>query len=72
MPAYAVTLGQVQMQSGLGQPLSARIPVYDADDADVQSLTVQLASEDAFRRLGIDRKAERKLFDMKDRRELHV
>ncbi|MFZ9311119.1 MAG: type IV pilus assembly protein FimV [Arenimonas sp.] len=55
LPAYAVTLGQVQMQSGLGQPLSARIPVYDADDADIQSLTVQLASEDAFRRLGIDR-----------------
>ncbi|MEY3372560.1 MAG: hypothetical protein RLZZ537_1028, partial [Pseudomonadota bacterium] len=55
LPAYAVTLGQVQMQSGLGQPLSARIPVYDADDADLQSLTVQLASEDAFRRLGIDR-----------------
>jgi pilus assembly protein FimV len=54
-PAYAVMLGQVQMQSGLGQPLSARIPVYDADDADLQSLTVQLASEDAFRRLGIDR-----------------
>lgn len=54
-PALAVTLGQVQMQSGLGQPLSARIPVYDADDADLQSLTVQLASDDAFRRLGIDR-----------------
>lgn len=55
LPAQAVTLGQVQMESGLGQPLSARIPVYDADDADVQSLTVRLASEDAFRRLGIDR-----------------
>jgi len=55
LPAQAVTLGQVQMKSGLGQPLSARIPVYDADDADVQSLTVQLASEDAFRRIGIDR-----------------
>lgn len=55
LPALAVTLGQVQMQSGLGQPLSARIPVYDADDADVQSLSVQLASEEAFRRLGIDR-----------------
>ena len=54
-PAYAVTLAQAQMQSGLGQPLSARIPVYDADDADLQSLTVQLASEDDFRRLGIDR-----------------
>lgn len=55
LPVQAVTLGQVQMKSGLGQPLSARIPVYDADDADVQSLTVQLASEDAFRRIGIDR-----------------
>lgn len=55
LPALALTLGQVQMQSGLGQPLLAQIPVYDAEDADMQSLTVGLASEEAFRRLGIDR-----------------
>lgn len=54
-PALAVNLGQVQMQSNLGQPLLARIPVYDAEQADLDSLYVHLASDDAFKRLGIDR-----------------
>lgn len=54
-PAYAVSLGQVQMQSGLGQPLLATVPVYDADAEDLRSLDVRLASEDAFRRLGLER-----------------
>lgn len=54
-PAYAVSLGQVQMQSGLGQPLSATVPVYDADTEDLRTLDVRLASEDAFRRLGLER-----------------
>ena len=54
-PAYAVSLGQVQMQSGLGQPLLATVPVYDADAEDLRSLDVRLASDDAFRRLGLER-----------------
>lgn len=54
-PAYAVSLGQVQMQSGLGQPLLATVPVYDADADDLRTLDVRLASEDAFRRLGLER-----------------
>lgn len=54
-PAYAVSLGQVQMQSGLGQPLLATVPVYDADADDLRSLDVRLASDDAFRRLGLER-----------------
>ena len=56
-PAHAVSLGQVQMRSGLGQPLLATVPVYDADAAELQTLDVRLASEDAFRRLGLDRSA---------------
>jgi pilus assembly protein FimV len=54
--AYALSLGQVQMRSSLGQPLLAEIPVYDADDADAKSLNVSLGTDDAFRRLGLDPK----------------
>ena len=61
MPAFAVSLGQVQMQSGLGQPLLAYIPVYDASEAELQRLDVRLAPEDAFRRLGLDRDQYREL-----------
>ncbi len=46
----------MQMRSSLGQPLRAEIPVYDADDADLQSLNVSLGTDDAFRRLGLDPK----------------
>jgi pilus assembly protein FimV len=55
LPAWAVSLGQIQLQSGLGQPLSAQIPIYDADPAEINSLYVGLASEESFKRLGIDR-----------------
>lgn len=56
MPLLAVNFGQVQMLSGLGQPLIAEIPIYETDDLDLQSLTVQMASDNAFSRLGIDSK----------------
>lgn len=55
-PLWAVNFGQVQMLSGLGQPLVAEIPIYETDDLDLQSLTVQMASDSAFSRLGIDSK----------------
>lgn len=54
LPALAVSLGQVQMQSGLGQPLLATIPIYDATSYELQNLKVQLAPNDAFRRLGLN------------------
>ncbi|MBP6534991.1 MAG: hypothetical protein KA218_08035, partial [Arenimonas sp.] len=54
--AIAVSLGQVQMRSSLGQPLLADIPIYDADERDLETLTVALASESAFRRLGLERR----------------
>ncbi len=56
LPALAVNLGQVQMQSGLGQPLLAYIPINDASSYELQNLKVKLASNDAFRRLGLDSK----------------
>jgi pilus assembly protein FimV len=54
MPSHAVSLGQVQMQSGLGQPIYAEIPIYDTNNVDLQTLTIQFASDDAFRRLGLN------------------
>lgn len=57
--AFAVSMGPVEMRSGLGQPLLADIPIYDADEQDLETLTIALASEDAFRRLGLDRRLYR-------------
>ena len=54
LPSYAVSLGQVQMQSGLGQPIFAEIPIYDTNDVDLQTLKIQFASKEAFQRLGLD------------------
>lgn len=54
LPSYAISLGQVQMQSGLGQPIFAEIPIYDTNDVDLQTLNIQFASKDAFQRLGLD------------------
>ncbi len=42
------------MQSGLGQPIFAEIPIYDTNDVDLQTLNIQFASNDSFRRLGLD------------------
>jgi pilus assembly protein FimV len=56
---WPISLGQVQMHSSLGQPLWVEIPIYDTDDGDLQTLTVVLASEEAFRRLGMQRKLYR-------------
>lgn len=55
MPVLAVSLGQVQMQSGLGQPLLATIPIYDASAYELQNLNIRLAPNEAYRRIGIDR-----------------
>lgn len=52
----AVSFGPVQMRSKLGQPLLAEIPIYDADQEEIDALTVALASETAYRRVGLDRK----------------
>jgi pilus assembly protein FimV len=55
MPVFAVSLGTVQMQSGLGQPLLATIPIYDASSYELQNLNISLAPNEAYRRIGIDR-----------------
>ncbi len=49
----AVDLGQIRVKSALGQPLLAEIPLHPESPAELQGLTVQLASSDEFARAGI-------------------
>ncbi|TAL73086.1 MAG: fimbrial protein FimV [Rhodanobacter sp.] len=51
--ALALDLGQIQVKSALGQPLLAEIPVQKATPAELQKLSVQLASGDEFARAGV-------------------
>ncbi|MEW9623123.1 FimV/HubP family polar landmark protein [Rhodanobacter geophilus] len=51
--ALALDLGQIRVKSALGQPLLAEIPVQQATPAELQQLSVQLASGDEFARAGV-------------------
>lgn len=54
--ALALGLGQIEVKSGLNEPLAAEIPVV-ATPAESADLQVRLASPDAFARVGLDRPA---------------
>ncbi|HEY8329357.1 MAG TPA: fimbrial protein FimV, partial [Rhodanobacter sp.] len=49
----AMELGQIQVKSALGQPLLAEIPLHPDSPAELQGLTVQLASSEEFARAGV-------------------
>jgi pilus assembly protein FimV len=51
----ALGLGQLQVKSGLNQPLVAEIPIFAAMPGEVDSLNVRLAAPEAFERVGLPR-----------------
>ncbi|HEX5515672.1 MAG TPA: FimV/HubP family polar landmark protein [Gammaproteobacteria bacterium] len=51
----ALGLGAIEVKSALNQPLDARIPLLPADLSELETLTVSLASAEAFQRAGVDR-----------------
>jgi pilus assembly protein FimV len=52
--AFALGLGQLQVKSGLSQPLVAEIPIISASPGELERLDVRLASPEAFARVGLD------------------
>ncbi len=56
--ASAMGLGQLQVRSGLNQPLVAEIPIISATPSEIEKLDVRLASPEAFARVGLDLPAE--------------
>ena len=55
--AAAVGLGEIDVSSRLNQRFAATIPVYDATPEALDALTVRLAGNTEFERLGIERPA---------------
>ncbi|MBP8097739.1 MAG: hypothetical protein KAY03_00335 [Arenimonas sp.] len=54
----AMGLGQLQVRSGLNQPLVAEIPIISGTPSEIEKLDVRLASPEAFARVGLDLPAE--------------
>lgn len=50
---HALVLGDMQVQSFLGQPLNAKIAFADLSDADATKLKLRLAGTDEYRKLGL-------------------
>jgi len=57
LAANALGFGSLKLNSSLNEPLNAEIELLSANSADVSSLSVKLASSEAFLRAGIDRPA---------------
>ena len=53
--AHALGLGQIQVKSGLNEPLVAEIPILSAAPGEIEELEVRLASPEAFARVGLER-----------------
>ncbi|MBX2882907.1 MAG: hypothetical protein KTR32_23350 [Granulosicoccus sp.] len=52
---FGLGLGDIEMQSALNQPMNAEIPLTSVRPGELDGMIVQLASEDAFARAGIER-----------------
>ena len=55
MGAFALGLGEINSQSALNQKFKAEIDLLSVDQEEIQDIRVNLASEEAFQRAGIDR-----------------
>jgi len=53
--AHALGVGEVSLNSRLNQPLNAQIALFEANGLDAGEVTVRLASQEAFERVGLDR-----------------
>ena len=53
--AFGLGLGDIEMRSALNQPMNAEIRLTSVKPGELDGMIVQLASEDAFSRAGIDR-----------------
>jgi pilus assembly protein FimV len=53
--AFALGLGPIQVQSGLNQPLKAEILIIQSSPGEAEGLIVQLASDEDFERVGMNR-----------------
>ena len=53
--SYALGLGEIQVFSALNQPLEAEITLNNVRPGEMEDLILQLASEDAFNRAGVER-----------------
>lgn len=52
--AAALGLGQIQVKSGIGEPLLAEIPVISSDPEELRQLQASLASPATFTRIGLE------------------
>ena len=53
--ALALGIGSIETRSALNEPLEARIPLLPDDAADLETVSIRLATPDAFQRAGLDR-----------------
>lgn len=52
---HALGMGDIDVHSGLNQPLDATIQLISVDEAELMQLEVVLAPQDAFERMGLER-----------------
>lgn len=56
-PVHALGLGEAEVESFLNQPLKVRIPIIVENEGERESLRVDLAAAEDFRKVGLDRAA---------------
>lgn len=55
LPVYALGLGELRVQSALGEPLVAEIGIKSATADELSSLEVTLGTQEIFNNSGVDR-----------------